>query len=265
MNHHLRQMEDFASQHLWPIRRNRLLYLVRRLTHHWRLVHQTTSSITGPITVWELGRERRIVFGEHTGGTTQSIIFTRGSWAQLGREYWGHALRPPALVPPDSRILILGLGGGTMVHLAHQLLTPKDITVVELDPVVIEVARRFMGLDQLPNVHYCAGDAYEVLDELTDSNRFDLVIEDIFYAGFPGKGEDHVRAHLDRLTRVLSPAGSIVLNRWFAYWNGTPQDSGQDLLEELLNERGCVVSRKKIKQRWFNELIFASRTRQPDA
>ncbi len=51
----------------------------------------------------------------------------------------------------------------------------------------------------------------------------------------------------------------MVANRWFAGYDGKVMDTGQAELERLLTERGFVVSRTRIKQRWFNELIFAHR------
>ncbi len=256
----LQRLHGFVVQHLWPLRRNRLMYLARRVGRQWRLVHETSSPITGAITVWQLGRERRMVFGKNAGDTAQSVIFTRGSWAQLAREYWGHAVKPPSPLPPNPRVLILGLGGGTMVHLVDRSLKPQNITVVELDPVVVDVARSQMGLEPIPNVRYIVGDVYDVLNHRLDAaERFDLVIEDIFFGGFPSQDVQHARTHLTRLLRVLSPGGTLVLNRWFALWNGAPLASGQNALEDLLLEQGYAVSRRQIKQRWFNELIFASR------
>lgn len=252
-----RSIRWVVGKHLWPVRINRIRYLGRRLTHRWRFVHRCESSVTGVITVWDLGRERRVVFGDNVGAVTQSTIFTHGGWSELRREYWGRALGPPVQLPPRPRVLVLGLGGGTMVRLLHRSTNPALVTVVERDPAVADVAMRYMGLASLPALDIQIGDVQEVLPVLAESDGYDLVIEDVFFGGLPKQDHDNLVTYVDALAALVAPAGWLVLNRWFKEWSGAPIDSGQDALAAVLATRFPQVQRHKVAQRWFNELLVA--------
>jgi spermidine synthase len=225
------------------------------------LVVRVESPITGVITVWDLGRERRVVFGEDPGAITQSAIFVRGGWAELRREYWGQTLQPPVQLPQRPRVLVLGLGGGTIVRMVYQVTRPSIVTVVELDPVVAEIASEHMGLGSLPDLEIRVGDARDVLTALSEGEPYDIVIEDVFYRGLPDSDATHLSAYVDTLAAVVTDNGWLVLNRWFGDFSGAVVDSGQDALAATLAERFERVQRKQITQRWLNELIFAGRRR----
>ena len=62
-------------------------------------------------------------------GEILSIYPLGGNWRPLRREYWWKALEAVAL-PRRPAALLVGLGGGTQVHLLHRLSTPRSITVI---------------------------------------------------------------------------------------------------------------------------------------
>ena len=239
----------------WPPRLTRLQYLSRRLTHRWKLVHQRTSAVSGLLAVWDLGRERRLVFGRSRTRGTQSIIHMRGSWAPLRREFWGQALLSPAHITPSPRVLILGLGGGTMVHLTHQIVKPSKTVVVELDPDVVDIARRFMGIDELPDLEIIVGDALVVVKELLDGGTsFDLIIDDIFGPGLPDAVDP--RSFVESLVALCSPQATMVFNRF---------EKLSSPLEALLGEHFESVQRKEVNEVWRNDLVIAGSKRVPPA
>lgn len=239
----------------WPPRRTRLQYLGRRLTHRWKLVHQRTSPISGLLAVWDIGRERRLVFGKSRVRGTQSIIHMKGSWGPIRREYWGQAFLLPAHITPSPRVLILGLGGGTMVHLAHQIVKPSKTVVVELDPDIVDIARRFMRIDELPDVEIIVGDALVVAKQLLDRGSvFDLIVDDVFAPGLPGDVDP--RCFVDSLVALCSPHATMVFNRF---------ETVSSPLEALLGEHFESVQRKEISESWRNDLVIADSRRAPSA
>ena len=145
-----------------------------------------------------------------------------------------------------------------MAHLAHQMLRPRNITAVERDPVVVEIARTYMGVDSTPDLDIRVADVHHALAELRTGEKFDLVVEDVFYLGFPTRADDFVRAYIASLADVVSATGTVAFNRWFRRWSGEKIDTGQALLARLLSERFEGVANRKVIQRWQNELIFAS-------
>ncbi len=122
------------------------------------------------------------------GGREFLIDGTFASWYEPGSlvtgSVWDALALPLLLLPPAQRrrVLILGLGGGSAARVVRALAPRARIVGVELDPGVIEMARREFDLDELGIEVVCA-DARTYLRSLRA--RFDLVIDDIFI----GKGK----------------------------------------------------------------------------
>jgi cyclopropane fatty-acyl-phospholipid synthase-like methyltransferase len=77
-----------------------------------------------------------------------------------------------------KNVLMLGLGGGSVVkYLAteHPHLT---IDAVELDPVIMEVANDYFELSEFKNITTICDDAREFVKAST--NRYDLILIDLF-------------------------------------------------------------------------------------
>jgi len=81
------------------------------------------------------------------------------------------------------RILILGLGGGSVARLARALAPDAEIVGVEFDPEVVRLARAHLELDRL-DIRVEIADALAWLK--TAKGRFDVILEDIFI----GHGDD---------------------------------------------------------------------------
>ena len=77
-------------------------------------------------------------------------------------------------------VLLIGLGAGSVVHLLRRDFGVKaPITAIEIDPVMVEVARQHFGLDRWRNLEVIVADAAEWVT--TSTHRFDLVVIDAFY------------------------------------------------------------------------------------
>ena len=108
-----------------------------------------------------------------------------------------------------GRTLLIGLGGGTFPSLLHRLYPAITIDVVEIDPLVLDVAQRFFGFTTDPRlrVHIADGRAYVSGAEA----RYDQVVIDA-YSG------DGIPSHLMTLEffqavrACLLPKGLVVAN-----------------------------------------------------
>lgn len=79
---------------------------------------------------------------------------------------------------PES-VLLLGLGGGSAVHiLRHELGIQAPITAIELDPMMVRVAREEFGLDAFTDVEVLEGDAIIRIQAMRQ--RYDLIVVDLF-------------------------------------------------------------------------------------
>jgi spermidine synthase len=142
------------------------------------------------------------------GGEIQSVYFPGGDWAPAAREYWARALTPATRLGPRPRVLLIGLGGGTQVHLLRRALEPRRLTVVEHDPLVVEIAREWFGLGVVDGLEILCADAAVAVRRL-GRRRFDFIMDDISYAAPPARAIGLARS----LARLLAPGGAIVLNQ----------------------------------------------------
>ncbi|RMG29137.1 MAG: methyltransferase domain-containing protein [Gammaproteobacteria bacterium] len=119
----------------------------------------------------------------------------------------------PVFMLPDprrARCLVLGVGGGAVLRLLARHAGTPALTGVELDPVHLQVARRFFGVEAARLVRADARDYVRT----ARPGRWDLVVDDLF-AGHAGDPVRSVRADAGwcrALARLLGPEGVLVMN-----------------------------------------------------
>lgn len=204
-----------------------------------RVVHETHSRLSGLIRVIETRRERRLV----VGGEVCSAIPVDGDWSRLRREYWWHALAGLPL-PPRPSVLFVGLGGGTQVHLLHQMARPRLVTVIERDPAVVRIADRWFGLARLGPFEYICVEAIDAVHALARlGRRFDFAMEDAAYGDAP----DRARPLALALPALVAPDGALVINR---HRRGDARE-----LATLLRPHFHSVTLKRVRREGENVLI----------
>lgn len=78
-------------------------------------------------------------------------------------------------------ILMLGLGAGSAIDILNRRCNWKhQITVVEIDQKLIELAKLHFNLSQYEHVETIQGDASLVITEL-NKDQYDLIIDDVFW------------------------------------------------------------------------------------
>lgn len=106
--------------------------------------------------------------------------------------------------------LILGLGGGTAAKYVRLYWPEVKITGVDIDPDMIELGKKYMGLDQL-NVEIKIQDAYDF------KGKFDLIIVDLYNGEhFPEKFGNI--EFLNKVKASITGSGVAVFNR--TYYGG---------------------------------------------
>jgi spermidine synthase len=119
-----------------------------------------------------------------------------------------------ALAAPDARLLFVGLGGGAMPTYARHVRPAARIEAVEIDPLIVAVARRWFGFreDDAMTVH--TGDGRAFIEQASPST-WDVVFLDAF-------SDDDIpyslatREFLLAVRRVLAQDGVVVSNLWTA-------------------------------------------------
>ncbi|HEX6548753.1 MAG TPA: fused MFS/spermidine synthase [Candidatus Dormibacteraeota bacterium] len=208
---------------LWPVRRLRwyvafaaivlvaaaLLPPQVKPPEQGRLVYEKDSPYQY-IQVVQVGSKTELVLNE--GQAIHSIydptsLVTGGPWDYM---LIGNAFRSAGASVAPRRVLILGLAGGTAAAQLRNAFPTVDITGVEIDPDVVDVAGRYFHLGET-GTHVEVQDARYWLATRPASDRYDLVIMDAYrqpYIPFHLTTKeffDLVRAH-------LTPGGVAVVN-----------------------------------------------------
>jgi len=159
------------------------------------------SSISGKLeVVWELG------WGKHikAGGLTQSGGVAELIWRDSLKKVYGSNRSV-------KKILILGLGGGSIAKLTRKLWQDPEITGVEIDPVMVDLGSRHLGLNKT-GVKVKIQDALEFCKKCKD--KFDLICIDTYVGDqFPKKFEED--KFLKTILKLLNRNGIAVFNRLY--------------------------------------------------
>lgn len=123
---------------------------------------------------------------------------------------WDLLLLPAFYQPAPRKILLLGLGGGALLHLLRQFFPDAKITCIEIDPVHIEIAQSYFQVP-LHNVQLIEGDAYAFLRK--NRGRFDWVLDDVFshISGEPERPQK-IEPLLKHYLKALTQHGVLSFN-----------------------------------------------------
>ncbi|HZH78901.1 MAG TPA: fused MFS/spermidine synthase [Archangium sp.] len=171
-----------------------------------KVVHKAPSPF-GTVFVVDEGDERTLRF-DHPDGNRQSAMLKSNPRAVLS-SYVRVATAGLAFTEGRSRALVVGLGGGAFPLLLHRCLPRTVVDVVEINPVVVDVAQRFFGVRETERFHITVEDGAEFMAREGPSYDF------IFLDAFSDKGiPDHLKklAFFEDVLRRLSPGGAVVLN-----------------------------------------------------
>lgn len=109
-----------------------------------------------------------------------------------------------------DHILVLGVAGGSVIHtLVHEFKYQGQISGVELDQKVLDLGKKYFGLNHYPNLNLFHHEAFEFI--LKTKLKYDLIIIDIFQDTYmPGFLFENFFQH--RLTEIMQPNGTILFN-----------------------------------------------------
>jgi len=127
---------------------------------------------------------------------------------------WQQALCRFGIIPsPDVRsILVLGVGGGTVIHLLHALYPDAVITGVDMDEKMVSIGKKYFGLSKVSGLTLTVADAKEfLLMAVAKKKQWDMVVVDLFIgAAIPAfVGEERF---IRDLKRIMAPKGMVLIN-----------------------------------------------------
>jgi len=144
---------------------------------------------------------RSFGFGTYiqAGGLTQSGGIVESIWKSTLKKIKSKEI---------EKVLILGLGGGTVAKLTRKYWPEAKIAGVDIDPMMVELGKKYLNLGGI-NVDIKIQDAAKSI-----SDKFDLVIVDLYCGDkYPEKFAAENYIHLVRWH--LAKGGIAVFNRLY--------------------------------------------------
>jgi spermidine synthase len=171
-----------------------------------RVVHVERGAFGGVFVV-DQGDVRFLRFGRADGDDQSAISLADPDAVPM--EYLRYAAAGLAFVDGRRRALVVGLGGGAFPMLLARRFPGMAVHAVDVDPVVVSVARRFFGLRPGRRLAVTVKDAAAFL--AADPTRWDFVLLDAYG---PGGIPDHLTTprFFARVRARLAPGGAAVIN-----------------------------------------------------
>jgi spermidine synthase len=162
-------------------------------------IYEARSRISGEILVEEQFGKMNL----RVQGVTQSGWFVKGFWKRVLRRINNYESK-------IKNVLILGLGGGSVVQPIKSLWPEAGIIGIEVDPEIIKVGKEFFNLGKAEGLDIVQDDAFEYLKG--NRKEFDLILVDLYLGKvFPKKAEN--KEFLNNIKKLLGKSGVAVFNR----------------------------------------------------
>src|SRR3977135_389153 len=113
------------------------------------------------------------------GGGRQSVV-KPGDPDHLELAYARVALAGLALCEEPRRILVVGLGGGSLPLFLRKHYPAAGIDVAEIDPDVVDVAKKYFGFREDERMHAYIGDGRQFIENVRQG--YDIIFLDAFGA-----------------------------------------------------------------------------------
>lgn len=178
------------------------------------------------------------------GGVSQS------GWAM--KDVWGKGIgRINRFIKTPEKILVLGLGGGSIAEVIQKKWKTSKIKGIDIDPVIVELGKKHLCLSKIEHIDIEIADAHtwverrikQQLESKTkrqevDDDLFDIIFIDLF------KGEEtpanfRTKRFFSMLTKLLNPYGIVVVNHLYGVQD---KKNAANLLKVLRQVFGKVVS-----------------------
>ena len=174
------------------------------------VIHEERS-LYRDITVVQNGPRRCLIFNVRIGDRNQTCVdvnepeklvfaYTRMSFAGL------------LLRPDPQRILVAGLGGGSIPMTLTDLFPDAVIDVVEIDRAVYNVAKEYFFFEENDNMQVSIRDAREFVKRAgMQGLKYDYIVLDAFTGDYI---PEHLltREFLLEVQEIMSPDGVLVAN-----------------------------------------------------
>src|SRR5437899_11184923 len=140
------------------------------------VIHERASPYNAIIVTEDHRGMRTLLFEK--GGGRQSVV-KPGDPDHLELPYARAALAGLALCEEPRRMLVVGLGGGSLPMFLRAHYPAATIDVAEIDPGVVDIAKRFLGFVEDEGMRAHVGDGRQFIEDARQAD-YDLIFLDAF-------------------------------------------------------------------------------------
>jgi len=169
------------------------------------------KSLYRDINVVQTGERRCLIFNVYRGDRNQTCI-NINDHDELVFSYTRMSFAGLLLNPQPKKILIAGLGGGTLPMAFNDLFPGAQIDIVEVDQAVVNVAKGYFFFEENENMSVSVNDARVFVKRAGIlGEKYDFIILDAF-------GGDYIPEHLltreflEEVKQIMSEDAVLVAN-----------------------------------------------------
>lgn len=174
------------------------------------IIHEERSQYRN-VVVTEFNGQRCMLFNVHRGDMNQTCMDLRDP-RRLVFNYTRMSFAGLLINPQPKRILVAGLGGGTIPTVMRELFPDAEIDVLEVDQAVVNVARDFFNYreDERQTVHVVDARVFIKRAGLR-RQQYDYIVLDAFSGEYI---PEHLltQEFLEEVRAILSDNGVVIAN-----------------------------------------------------
>lgn len=209
----------------------------KAFSYIWPLTKNFSTVYNGNIEVtWFNGR--KVLDSENANysfGTLEKVL-------DIGLSY-SHAER-------SSPVLVLGLGGGSVLGLLREKYHfSGNITAVEIDPVIIEIAKKEFDIERHGPLEIICADAFDFV--LNCQTKFGLVIIDIFI-DVEVPAEFFSSKFIESISALLEGGGEVLFNAGINH-------AHEEATEQIINSDYSIKFKRLDGVNGANTLLLGSK------
>lgn len=173
-------------------------------------IHEQKSKYRD-ITVTQVGNRRCLLFNVHRGDRNQTCMLVNDR-LNLVFDYTRMSFAGLLLNPNPERVLVIGLGGGSIPIALADLFPNAEIDVVEVDEAVVRVAEEFFYFEETANMRVFVDDGRPFIKRAgLRSETYDFIILDAFSGDYI---PEHMltREFLEEVKTIMADDSVLVAN-----------------------------------------------------
>ncbi|MCG8413767.1 MAG: fused MFS/spermidine synthase [Pseudomonadales bacterium] len=177
---------------------------------HAETIHEERSKYRD-ITVTQVGERRCLLFNVHRGDRNQTCVMINAR-ERLVFDYTRMSFAGLLLNPDPQRILVIGLGGGSIPLTFSDLFPEATIDIVEIDEAVVNVAEEFFFFEETDTMRVFVDDGRPFIKRAgLRGEKYDYVVLDAFSGDYI---PEHMltREFLEEVRAIMTDDSVLVAN-----------------------------------------------------